>query len=244
MRLKNSTVIQGTPEEVFALVNDPERVVSCLPGATLHGLDGEVYRGGIKVKVGPISAAYAGTVRFVDVDHSARTLRLVARGADTRGSGDASADVALRVEHASEGAQLHLETDLLIRGKIAQFGKGAICVVSEKVLQQFATNLGELIVSERLGSASPADPSNSAPSNSAPSNSASPPVRVTPPTSATEARPRAGAAAELDGIALVLGPLLRKYGPPLALFGLGVLHGWVLGRAVTIERLFRRLPER
>lgn len=230
MRLENSTVIQGTPDEVFALVNDPQRVVSCLPGATLHGLDGEVYRGGIKVKVGPISAAYAGTIRFVDVDHTARTLRLVARGADTRGSGDASADVALRVEQAGEGAQLHLETDLLIRGKIAQFGKGAISAVSEKVLGQFATNLGELIVSERLGSASPAGSS----------NSASAPVRATLLTAAAEARPRA----ELDGLALVLSPLLRKYGPPLALFGLGVLHGWVLGRAVTIERRYRRRSER
>ena len=233
MKLANSTVIQGSPDEVFALVNDPERVVSCLPGATLHGLDGEIYRGGIKVRVGPISAAYAGTIRFVDVDHSARTLRLVARGADTRGSGDASADVALRVEQAGEGAQLHLETDLLIRGKIAQFGKGAISAVSEKVLQQFATNLGELIVSERLVSA---------PATDSP-NSASAPVPAAPRTAAAEAGPRAGEAAELDGLALVVGPLLRRYGPPLALFGLGVLQGWVLGRAMTIERLYRR-PQR
>ncbi len=234
MRLENSTLIQGTPDEVFALVNDPARVVSCLPGATLHGLDGEVYRGGIKVKVGPISAAYAGTIRFVDVDYSARTLRLVARGADTRGSGDASADVALRVEQAGNDARLHLETDLLIRGRIVQFGKGAISAVSDKILQQFATNLGDLIVSERLGSASPA----------VSSNSASAPVPAAPRTAATEVRPPAGEVAELDGFALVFGPLLRQYGPPLALFGLGVLHGWVLGRAVTVERLYRRPPKR
>jgi carbon monoxide dehydrogenase subunit G len=209
-------------------------VVSCLPGATLHGLDGEIYRGGIKVKVGPISAAYAGTIRFVDVDHSARTLRLVARGADTRGSGDASADVALRVEQAGQGAHLHLETDLLIRGKIAQFGKGAISAVSEKVLQQFATNLGELIVTERLG---PAAVTGSP-------NPASAPVPAASRTATAEASPPAGEAAELDGLALVVGPLLRRYGPPLALFGLGVLHGWVLGRAMTIERLYRRPADR
>src|SRR5690606_29858764 len=99
----------------------------------------------VKVKVGPITAAYAGTVRFLEVDAVKRQLRLHARGADTHGSGDAEAEVFLEVRTAGDGAELNLTTDLVIRGKIAQFGKGAIAAVSDRILQQFAQNLGDLL---------------------------------------------------------------------------------------------------
>ncbi|MEK8143077.1 SRPBCC domain-containing protein [Streptomyces sp. M10(2022)] len=69
---------------MFALVNDVERVVTCMPGAALEGRDGDAWKGGVKVKVGPITAAYAGTVRFLDVDSEKRQLRLQARGRHPR----------------------------------------------------------------------------------------------------------------------------------------------------------------
>jgi carbon monoxide dehydrogenase subunit G len=145
MILDNAVAIDAAPDAVFALLNDVERVVPCLPGASIEGGDGETYQGGVKVKVGPISAAYSGTVRFLEVDQDNRRLRLQARGSDTRGSGDAEAEVELTVEKSAGGSVLRLKTDLLIRGKIAQFGKGAIATVSTKLLQQFAVNLAGLL---------------------------------------------------------------------------------------------------
>ncbi|MFL0395447.1 SRPBCC family protein, partial [Streptomyces albus] len=138
MQLSNTVLVKAPPEEVFSLVNDVERVVSCMPGAALEGRDGDAWLGGVTVKVGPVSASYRGTVRFVRVDPEALTLRVQARGADTHGSGDAEAEVALAVVPADGGAELRLETDLLIRGKIAQFGKGAVAAVSDRLLAQFA----------------------------------------------------------------------------------------------------------
>ncbi|WP_240467681.1 SRPBCC family protein [Streptomyces albus] len=155
MQLSNTVLVKAPPEEVFSLVNDVERVVSCMPGAALEGRDGDAWLGGVTVKVGPVSASYRGTVRFVRVDPEALTLRVQARGADTHGSGDAEAEVALAVVPADGGAELRLETDLLIRGKIAQFGKGAVAAVSDRLLAQFARNLGALLDQDRTGQGPP-----------------------------------------------------------------------------------------
>lgn len=155
MQLINTVTVQAEPDAVFALLGDVQRVASCMPGAALEGRDGDAWRGAVKIKVGPISAAYAGTVRFLEVDEEKRRLRVHASGADTHGSGDAEAEVSLEVVPAQDGAQLNLSTDLVIRGKIAQFGKGAIGAVSDKILQQFAQNLGNLLLQQDGAEASP-----------------------------------------------------------------------------------------
>ncbi|WP_410653269.1 SRPBCC family protein [Amycolatopsis sp. cmx-4-54] len=143
MILENQLSVPAGPDEVFALINDVERVAGCLPGATLDGRQDDAYLGRVKVKVGPITAAYSGTVRFTDVTAADRSLRLVARGADAHGNGDAEADVTLTVREAPGGATIELRTDLSIRGKLAQFGKGAIGAVSTRLLDQFARNLAD-----------------------------------------------------------------------------------------------------
>ncbi|MGV9847886.1 SRPBCC family protein [Streptomyces sp. NPDC003442] len=211
MQLINTVSVQAEPDAVFALLEDVQRVASCMPGAALEGRDGDAWRGAVKIKVGPISAAYAGTVRFLEVDAEKRRLRVHASGADTHGSGDAEAEVSLEVVPAEGGAQLNLSTDLVIRGKIAQFGKGAIGTVSDKILQQFAQNLGNLLLQQDGAAASPAS-------------------GVAPTASAPAAGAPAEAPGELNGMVLIAGPLLKKYGPVAAAFLVGFVPGWLLGR--------------
>ncbi|WP_030261708.1 SRPBCC family protein [Streptomyces violens] len=211
MQLTNTVPVKAPPDQVFALLNDVERVASCMPGGTLTGQDGDAWQGRVTVRVGPVTAAYAGTVRFLEADAGTRRLRVQARGADTHGSGDAEAEVTLVVAEAPEGALLRLDTDLVIRGKIAQFGKGAIGAVSDRILQQFAQNLGSLLDQERV----PAGPS---------------PV---PAAAGVHAAP---AAPELDGLAMIGGPALAKYGPVAAAFAFGLFEGWLLGRMAGLRR--------
>ncbi|MFI7121253.1 SRPBCC family protein [Amycolatopsis sp. NPDC049868] len=154
MILENQLSVPAGPDEVFALINDVERVAGCLPGATLDGRQDDAYLGRVKVKVGPITAAYSGTVRFTDVTAADRSLRLVARGADAHGNGDAEADVTLTVREAPGGATIELRTDLSIRGKLAQFGKGAIGAVSTRLLDQFARNLADQLRAGPVAAAS------------------------------------------------------------------------------------------
>lgn len=229
MQLNNSVVVPAGPDEVFALVNDVERVVTCMPGAALEGRDGDAWKGGVRVKVGPITAAYSGTVRFLEVDSEKRELRLQARGADTHGSGDAEAEVFLSVTEAPEGARLDLKTDLVIRGKIAQFGKGAVASVSNKILQQFARNLGSLLDQDRTAGAAPAV-STGAPQAQAPQ----PAVAATQPHAAAPAG--FTGESELDGLSVLVGPTVAKYAPIAAAFAFGLFEGWLLGRVLTKEK--------
>ncbi|MCZ4514557.1 SRPBCC family protein [Streptomyces sp. ActVer] len=228
MQLTNTVPVKASPDDVFALMNDVERVASCMPGATLDGQDGGAWRGRVKIRVGPISASYAGTVRFLEIDAEKRRLRVHPRGTDTHGSGDAEAEVSLDILAAPEGALLQLSTDLVIRGKIVQFGKGAIVTVSDRILQQFARNLGSLLDQDRaVGAVSP---------------SASRPTTASASASApAAAQPALAQDSDLDGLAMLLGPRAAKYGLVAGAFAFGVLEGWLLGRLGAQARELRAL---
>jgi uncharacterized protein len=216
--LDNEITVNASPDEVFALINDVERVVTCLPGASIDGSDGDTYSGGVKVKVGPITAAYAGTVRFLEVDSDRRYLRLQGRGADTHGSGDAEAEVVLTVEETAGGALLRLKTDLVIRGKIVQFGKGAIVAVSNKLLQQFAKNLAGLIDADRAGG-QPAE------------------TRVP----AMVGQPAVSVSASGGGRLELLPPTATKYAPIAAAFAFGLFQGWLFGKVNAQSKYLKEL---
>lgn len=207
-------------------MNDVERVASCMPGAALDGQDGDTWRGRVKIRVGPISASYAGTVRFLEIDAEKRRLRVHARGTDTHGSGDAEAEVTLDILAAPEGALLQLSTDLVIRGKIVQFGKGAIVTVSDRIIQQFARNLGSLLDQDRAVETTPA---------------ASPNTPTASPITPVATRPAVAPDSDLDGLALLLGPRAAKYGLVAGAFAVGVLEGWLLGRLGAQARELRTL---
>ncbi|WP_405754612.1 SRPBCC family protein [Streptomyces sp. NBC_01411] len=218
MILTNEIAVQAAPDAVFKLLNEVERVAACMPGAALEGLDGDAWRGTVKVKVGPITAGYAGTVRFLESDPEARRLRFQASGADVHGSGDAEAAVDLEVAEAPDGSGslLRISTDLVIRGKIAQFGKGAIVTVSDRLLRQFAQNLvGQLSGSPAIATGSTGSTTTGAARSPAP----------TPATAAT--------APELDGLALLVGPTATRYAPVVAAFAAGMFQGWLITRAFS-----------
>lgn len=217
MILENQIEVPANPDAVFALINDVERVAGCLPGATLDGRDGDTYRGRVKFKVGPISAAYSGTVRFSEVAAADRRLRLLARGADSHGNGDAEADVVLTVLEAPAGATLDLRTDLSVRGKLAQFGKGAIGTVSNRLLDQFARNLAAQL-------------------QRGPSTAVSASPVGTAPTPAANDSGDA-----LDGLAMLLPPGAGRYAAVAAAAALGFFQGWLLGRIRTQDRLIKEL---
>ncbi|QMU19432.1 SRPBCC family protein [Gordonia rubripertincta] len=156
MKLENTVTIAAPPSEVFTLINDVERVATCVPGATLTGRDGDAYTGGVKVKVGPIAAAYQGTLRFVEIDETNHTLVMEGSGADSHGNGGAQASVRLAVVPDGTGSQLRVDTDVLLSGKIVAFGKSAIVAVSNKIMMQFADNVSALLTGPAPAAATPA----------------------------------------------------------------------------------------
>ncbi|MGQ4615650.1 SRPBCC domain-containing protein [Nocardia sp. R7R-8] len=228
MKLENSVRIAAAPEEVFALINDVEQVVTCVPGAALTGRDGDVYRGGITVKVGPIRAAYSGTVEFQTVDVDSRRLTMSGRAADTNGGGDAQANIMLAVDPAPDGSLLRVDTDLVLSGKIVAFGKGAIVAVSNKIMAQFAANLAALLSEPSDGGAVAVTAAVGAPGfvgNGAPS------VAKIATSAAAE---NASSGASLDVLSLVPPTVVRRAGYA-AVFALGMVEGWLVSRAFRRE---------
>lgn len=141
MELTNEFIIDRPVEETWNILNDLEFIAPCMPGAQLTEIEGEEYRGEVKIKVGPITANYKGKARFVEQDKLQGKAVLKAEGRDPR-QGNANALVTAKMEAASDTTtKVTVRTELSLSGKIASFGRGAIEDVSKKILGQFSDNL-------------------------------------------------------------------------------------------------------
>ncbi len=143
MELTNEFVIDRDVEETWKILNDLEFIAPCMPGAQLTEIEGDEYRGLVKIKVGPITANYKGKASFIEQDAENKVARLKAEGRDPR-QGNANAMVTARMHAVGDGqTNVEIHTDLGLSGKIASFGRGAIEDVSKKILGQFTDNLRE-----------------------------------------------------------------------------------------------------
>ena len=158
MELRNDFVVAVPVEEAWKVLTDVERIAPCMPGAELTEVDGEVYSGHVKVKVGPVTAQYKGKAQFVEKDEAARKCVLKAEGRDTRGQGNASALITTTFSDEGGKTRVEIVTDLTITGRAAQFGRGVLADVSSKLIGQFVTCLETNVI----GSEAPATPAGSA----------------------------------------------------------------------------------
>ena len=145
MELINEFEVDAPLDVVWSVLTDVERIAPCLPGAQLQEVEGDEYRGVVKVKVGPITAQYKGAASFVEKDDAGYRAVLRAEGRDTRGTGNATADITAEMAPTATGTRVTVTTDLKVTGKVAQFGRGVMADVSKKLMGQFADNLSELL---------------------------------------------------------------------------------------------------
>jgi uncharacterized protein len=155
MEFTNEFTIPRPIDEAFAVLTDLERVAPCMPGATLEGVDGDTYSGGVKVKVGPMSLTYTGTATVTDMDPDTYTARIRASGREKRGGGTAAADVSATLEAVGEQTRVVVTTDLNVTGKPAQFGRGVMADVGEKIIERFAANLQDELEQDGASEAAP-----------------------------------------------------------------------------------------
>lgn len=141
MELTNAFDVSAPIEEAWRILTDIELIAPCMPGAQLTEVDGDVFKGGVKVKVGPITAQFKGTASFLERDVGAHRAVLKADGRDTGGKGNASAVITAELQPATDGTHVTIGTELSISGRVAQFGRGALADVSTKLLDQFVTCL-------------------------------------------------------------------------------------------------------
>jgi carbon monoxide dehydrogenase subunit G len=143
VELTHEFTVPASVEETWTALTDIEGVAGCFPGATVSSVEGDSFKGTVKVKLGPISLTYNGSGEFTGKDDAAHTMTLAAKGKDRRGNGTAGADVTASMEPDGEGTRVKVVTDLQITGKPAQFGRGVIQDVSDKLLGQFTDCLAK-----------------------------------------------------------------------------------------------------
>jgi carbon monoxide dehydrogenase subunit G len=193
MKLTNEVIVPAPLEQTWPLLLDVPRVVRALPGATVESDAAEgVYRGALKVRLGPVAMEYEGTARLQDVDEDEHVASFRVEGRERRGHGGATATITNRLVPAEGGTRLIVETDLSVTGRAAQFGRGLMEDVAGHLLQRFARGLEAAVLGGE-----------------------------------EEVAPAGPAAAELDLGAAAWQPLLRRYGPFVAV-GVG---GFILGLA-------------
>jgi carbon monoxide dehydrogenase subunit G len=236
-KIVNEFTVNRPIDEAWPIICDVERIAPCLPGAQLEEIEGDVYRGKVKVKLGAVATEFAGEAQFVERDDTAHRAKLVAKGRDTKGRGNAAADIYAEAESLSPTSTRCVVTaDLHITGKVAQFGRGVMGDVSKKLIDQFATNLNTML--DERGTDLPADtPTEPAADATATATedavnvadegtqavADAPAAQPTQPTQPT-VRKINGPAAEPVDLAGVAGPaVLKRVAPALALVVLVLL---------------------
>lgn len=212
-------------DEAWEQFNDIATVAECFPGAVVTSADEESFSGTVKVKLGPIALQYNGAGSFVEKDEAARRMVVDAKGKDKRGNGTAGAHVTLSMSEAGSATDIEVVTDLSVTGKPAQFGRGVMQDVSDKLLGQFVSCLEQKHATPAVVE-DPAAPEPVAPAEPAAPGEPTPPVEPVPPAPPPPRRDDS-----IDLGTTVLPVLARTYGP------------WLVG-AVVLLLLVRWLRRR
>jgi carbon monoxide dehydrogenase subunit G len=234
MELTNEFTVSVPVDEAWRVLTDVERIAPCMPGAELQEIEGDEYRGIVKVKVGPITAQYKGKATFESQDEAAGKVVLKAEGRDTRGQGNASALITATLEPTAGGTKVSVVTDLTVTGKVAQFGRGVLADVSGKLLTQFV----ECVESKVLVAADPSPPDVSVTQadgselpDATPVVDEAPPGAETPPPvapSPSQVRKIESAPAQpVDLLGTAGAPVVKRVGP---IIGVLVVVLWLLRR--------------
>jgi carbon monoxide dehydrogenase subunit G len=166
MDLNHEFTVPVPVEDAWKILTDVERIAPCLPGAKLEDIADDTYSGFVKVKVGPIQAQFKGQASFVELNEGAHKVVLKGEGRDTTGKGNAAALITAQlVAESPTATKVTVHTDLNITGKVAQFGRGAMADISNKLLDQFVAYLNGLIATSNQPAAATGD---AAPAPSAP----------------------------------------------------------------------------
>lgn len=139
MKIDNSFTIDAPVEQAWTMLTDIPGIAPCLPGAKLTDESDGVYSGSVKIKVGPVTAEYRGSAEFIERDDENHRAVIDGKGRDSRGAGNAQALITAEMhDEGNDQTRVDISTDLKITGKVAQFGRGVMQDVSEKLLGQFA----------------------------------------------------------------------------------------------------------
>lgn len=234
MELINTFTVPVPLDEAWRVLLDPAQLAPCMPGATVDEVQGDDILGRVRVKLGPIAITYRGKVTFVKRDEEQHRVVLDAAAREVQGSGTASARITAAMTGVAAGTEVSVTTDLSITGKPAQFGRNVMSDVSERIMTEFAANLGRELQSGRLGTTAPAV------NGAVPAGTQTPPPGPRTVAAASQTVPgppapaRRASAESLDLLGAAGVPVLKRLGPVLAV--LLAVAGFLAARRVMKGR--------
>jgi carbon monoxide dehydrogenase subunit G len=211
MEFDNSFEVPLPADETWKLLMDIRRIAPCLPGAELTDVvDDRTYKGKVGVRLGPVSLAFAGTVKFDEIDDAAHRAKISAQGSDAKGRGAANATATFHLEEVAGGTRVLVHTNLTLSGAVAQYGRGVgiIQMTAAQIITQFANNLkAQFAPAAAQASAAPATAASSAGPAPAPVAASGASAAPANPAAAASSPPPA-AAKPISGFALAGAVLL------------------------------------
>jgi carbon monoxide dehydrogenase subunit G len=245
MHLEHEFVVPVPVTQAWEVLLDIERIAPCMPGATVDSVEGDTFTGRVKVKVGPITVTYQGTASFLERDEEARHVTIRANGREARGSGTAAATVDAVLHDEGERTRVKVDTELAVTGRPAQFGRGVMVDVSNKLLATFTDCLEQTLASGPVPAAAaepgraapapvPVEPGTAAPTavpaepgRAAPAAVPAEPAVATAPSAQPAERPTPEA---IDLLGTAGAPVLKRVAPAVAAVGVLFLLWRVLRR--------------
>lgn len=249
MQLQNEFTVPAPVSEVWKTLLDVQRIAPCLPGATVDRVDGDEVAGRVKVKVGPITASYAGSARFVTRDEAEHRLVLQGTGRETRGSGTASATVEVGMSEDGSVTRVTVSTELDVTGRQAQFGRGVMADVAGALTNQFAACLAEQIRSPGAPATAPNGSGQTAapvqaPAQESPAMPRSPAPQLATAQTPSAQTPSAQAPEALDLVSTVVKPVVKQAAPVAAGLAAGLILGLLFGHRRKIELVIAPMPQK
>jgi len=206
-------------DEAWATLMDIERIAPCMPGAKIESHDGDTYTGRLKVRLGPMELTYRGNIQFVDRDDAAKRAVVDAQAKEIKGRGEAKSQISMAGSSVDGGSEIHLVSEFSVSGKAAQFGRGVMEEVGEKLMDDFARCPGEQVDGATQDSAAQAGGDDA--------DVAAEPPATTPATPDAAPPPPRPAEDALDIGGAVWRPLLKRLALP-AVIVVVVLGAWWL----------------
>jgi carbon monoxide dehydrogenase subunit G len=147
VKVEKSFKVKHDVEDVWALLSDPTKVVTCVPGAKLtEVVDEKTYKGTVSVKVGPTLSEFKGQVHIEEMDPQAHRMALSGKGQDVKGKGSASMKMSGELRVLAEGGtEVITVSEVSIVGLLAQFGGRMVNDISNKIFEEFTKSFQQIL---------------------------------------------------------------------------------------------------
>ncbi len=155
VKLEKTVPVEAPADVAWQFLQDIRAVAACMPGAEItEQVDESHYKGRVKVKLGPATAAFHGDIEVKGIDAAKRELHILGKGADVKGTSSASMDLMASVRETDAGvSELVGISQVSVTGKMASFGGRMMNQVSDQIMKQFAANFANQVVATGEGEA-------------------------------------------------------------------------------------------